>query len=148
MPSPEGMPEGEVSILKHTLCCSRKRDLKWADFRFSVDQRCHTSHTGRTASSQQLGHMCFLPPHPQHHSIGQHCSLYGFYTQLLLSRFSHVRLFETPWTLTRQASLSMGFSRQDYLRGLPYPHPGDLPNSGIKTASLNISCIDRRGLYH
>ena len=148
MPSPEGMPEGEVSILKHTLCCSRKRDLKWADFCFSVDQRCHTSHTGRTASSQQLGHMCLLPPHPQHHSIGQHCSLYGFYTQLLLSRFSHVRLFETPWTLTRQASLSMGFSRQDYWSGLSCPPPGESFQSRDRTHVSYVSCIGRWVLYH
>ena len=39
------------------------------------------------------------------------------------------------WTVARQASLSMGFSRQEYWRGLPYPPPGDLPNPGIKPRS-------------
>ena len=38
----------------------------------------------------------------------------------------------TPWTVTRQAPLSMGFSRQEYWSGLPFPPPGDLPNPGIK----------------
>ena len=36
----------------------------------------------------------------------------------------------TPWTITYQTPLSMGFSRQEYWRGLPFPSPGDLPNQG------------------
>ena len=39
---------------------------------------------------------------------------------------SHVRLFATPWTVAPQAPLSMGFSRQEYWSGLPFPSPGDL----------------------
>ena len=38
----------------------------------------------------------------------------------------------TPWTVARQAPLSMGFSRQAYWSGLPFPSPGDLPNPGIE----------------
>ena len=45
---------------------------------------------------------------------------------------SHVRLFVTLWTVAHQAPLSMGFSRQEYWSGLPFPSPGDLPNPGIK----------------
>ena len=40
--------------------------------------------------------------------------------------------FATPWTVTCQASLSMGFSRHEYWRGLPCPSPGDLPDPGIE----------------
>ena len=40
-----------------------------------------------------------------------------------------------PWTVARQAPLSMGFSRQDYWSGLPFPPLGDLPNLGIKPES-------------
>ena len=47
-----------------------------------------------------------------------------------------VWLFVTPWTTSRQALLSMGFSRQEYWSGLPFPSPGDLPNPGIKPTSL------------
>ena len=47
-----------------------------------------------------------------------------------LSRFSRVQLFATPWTVACQAPLSMGFSRQEYWSGLPFPSPGDLPNPG------------------
>ena len=53
----------------------------------------------------------------------------------MLSRFSHVRLFATPWTVVHQAPLSMGFSRQEYWSGLPCPPPGDLPHSGAELAS-------------
>ena len=42
---------------------------------------------------------------------------------LLLSRFSRVRLRATPWTAAYQASPSMGFSRQEHWRGLPFPSP-------------------------
>ena len=41
----------------------------------------------------------------------------------------------TPWTVACQAPLSMGFSRQEYWRGLPLPSPGDLPNPGIELGS-------------
>ena len=40
-----------------------------------------------------------------------------------------------PWTVARQAPLSMGFSRQEYWSALPFPSPGDLPDPGIKTRS-------------
>ena len=50
----------------------------------------------------------------------------------MLSCFSPVLLFETPWNVAHQAPLSMGFSRQEYCSGLPFPSPGDLPDPGIK----------------
>ena len=45
----------------------------------------------------------------------------------------------TPWTIARQAPLSMGFSRQEYWSGLPCPPSGDLPNSGIETTSVVLA---------
>ena len=44
--------------------------------------------------------------------------------------------FETPWTVAHQAPLSMGFSRQEYWSGLPFPSPGDLPDPGIEPTSF------------
>ena len=41
----------------------------------------------------------------------------------------------TPWTVARQAPLCMGFSRQEYWSGLPFPSPGDLPSPGIEPGS-------------
>ena len=52
-----------------------------------------------------------------------------------LSRFSCVQLFINPWTVARQANLSMGLPRQEYWSGLPCPPPGDLLEPGIKSAS-------------
>ena len=48
---------------------------------------------------------------------------------------SRVQLFATPWAVAYQALLSMGFSRQEYWSGLPFPSPGDLPNPGIEPGS-------------
>ena len=44
--------------------------------------------------------------------------------------------FATPWTVARQAPLSMRFPRQEYWSGLPFPLPEDLPDPGIEAASL------------
>ena len=52
--------------------------------------------------------------------------------------------FGTPWTVAHQASLSMGFSRQEYQTGLPFPSLEDLPNPGIKPGLLHC----RQMLYH
>ena len=52
---------------------------------------------------------------------------------------SRVQLFATPWTVAHQTPLSMGFSRQEYWSGLPFPTSGDLPDP---TQGLNS------GLFH
>ena len=49
-----------------------------------------------------------------------------------LNSLSRVQLLATPWTVAYQAQRSMGFSRQEYWSGQPFPSPGDLPNPGIK----------------
>ena len=54
----------------------------------------------------------------------------------VLSRFGRVQLCVTPWTVALQAPLCMGFSREAYWSGLPFPPPGDLPDPGIKLMSL------------
>ena len=43
-----------------------------------------------------------------------------------------VRFFVTPWAIAHQAPLSLGFSRQEYWSGLPFPSPGDLPDSRVE----------------
>ena len=53
----------------------------------------------------------------------------------MLSYFSHFWFFGTPWIVAHQAPLSMGFPRQEYRSGLPFPPPGHLPNPG-KTQRL------------
>ena len=56
-------------------------------------------------------------------------------TKVKVKSLSRVRLFATPWTVAYQAPRSMGFSRQEYWSGLPFPSPGDLPNPGIEPGS-------------
>ena len=48
------------------------------------------------------------------------------------------RTFATPWTVAHQTPLSMGFLRQEYWSGLPFPSPADLPDPGIKPASPEL----------
>ena len=48
---------------------------------------------------------------------------------------SRVRLFATPWTVAYEAPPSMGFFRQEYWSGLPFPSPGDLPDPGTEPGS-------------
>ena len=81
-----------------------------------------------------------LKPSPGAHSHILH--------ERMLTFFSRVWLFATLWTVAHQAPLSMSFSRQEYWSRLPCPSPGDLPDPGIKPASLYISCIGRWVLYH
>ena len=64
----------------------------------------------------------------------------------VLSLFSHVRLFVTPWTLSRQAPLSTGSSTQECWSGLPFPPPGDLPHPGIEPMSLGSLALAGRFL--
>ena len=59
----------------------------------------------------------------------------GFTKQSEWKSLSHVWLFATPWTVAYQVPPSMGFSRQEYWSGLPFPSPGDLTDPGIKPGS-------------
>ena len=49
---------------------------------------------------------------------------------------SQVQLFATPWTVARQAPLSIGSPGQEYWSGLPFPSPGDLPIQGLNPGLL------------
>ena len=54
---------------------------------------------------------------------------------------NHVQLSAALWTIAHQAFLPMGFSRQEYWSGVPFPTTGDLPDSGIKPVSLVSSAL-------
>ena len=60
--------------------------------------------------------------------------LSAFYCNAVMA-LNRVRLFATPWTVAYQVPPSMGFSRQEYWSGLPFPSPGDLPDPGIEPRS-------------
>ena len=91
-----------------------------------------------------MGQAMFSPPHPAHIlaniSGGSFIPRTDTFIQSLGSyvcvcMLSHVQLFVTPWTVALQSFLSMGFPRQEYWSGLPFPLPGDLSDLGIKPVS-------------
>ena len=63
-------------------------------------------------------------------------TLPDFFLCMHVYMLSHVRLCATPWTVAHQPPLFMGFFRQEFWSGLPFPSPGDLPNPGIEPVSL------------
>ena len=73
------------------------------------------------------------------------CLLFGVCV-CVLSHFSHVRLFATPWTVACQVPGSMEFSKKEYWSGLPFPSKGDLPNPGIKPTSLAAPALQADSL--
>ena len=64
----------------------------------------------------------------------------------LFSHFSHVQLFAILWTIARQVSLSMGFSRQEYQRGLTCPSAGGLPDPGNEPMFLAFPALQADSL--
>ena len=59
---------------------------------------------------------------------------------------SHTQLFATPWTIALESPLSMGFPRQEYWSGLPFPPLGDLPNPGIEPMSSEFPVLQADSL--
>ena len=100
----------------------------------------HKHHFYKARNSSELtGFSCFLWLFTFYVSV-KNCVC--FYESCLivqfcvLSLFSSVRLFMTPWTVAHKALLSVGFSKQEYWSGLLCPPPGDLPHPGIEPMSL------------
>ena len=67
--------------------------------------------------------------------LGQTGSALGLWISGKVTAVQCVRLFETPWTVARQAPLSTEFSRQEYCCRLSFPSPGDPPHPGIEPRS-------------
>ena len=80
--------------------------------------------------------------HTQERNSGSSLGLHA--PVCMLSCFSHVQLFVTPWTIALHAPLFMGFSRQEYWNELPFPPLGDLPNAEIKPISLKSPALTAR----
>ena len=76
------------------------------------------------------------------HKMGE--SSFQKISKIVLFMLSCVQLFATPSTVTHQAPLSMGFSRQEYWSGLPFPPPRDLPDPGIEPAFLRSPALSGR----
>ena len=94
-----------------------------------------------SAHSKKFAFFCHISENPRKRII-YHRSLTLSWTPSFLQDkwsevklLSRVRLLATPWTVAYQAPPSMGFSRQEYWSGLPFPSPRDLPNPGLEPGS-------------
>ena len=93
----------------------------------------------------------------QGHALGCEC-MFLFFTTYEKWKWSCSVVSDsvTPWTVAYQAPVSMGFSRQEYWSGLPFPSSGDLPDSGIKPLLLHCgqtlypmyNCVIEQYLTH
>ena len=84
-------------------------------------------------------HCClFFTDHRREQTKANQFSSRGDTLNVLKTSLSCVRLFATPQTVALQAPLSVGFFRQEYWSGLPFPSPEDLPNPGIEPSSPSL----------
>ena len=110
-------------------------------------QSCPLPSSGsqlRYPFSREACTLLFYPPHSYKLFCTYICLLClpdGLFIPSVLSRFSRVQLFVTPWTVAYQVTLSVGFSRQEYWSGLSCSPPGDLPDPGIKPGSLTSPAL-------
>ena len=100
------------------------------------------SKTNKKTNKKQVSYrtpsqeMIFLLWHPRKST--QRKWQNSYLKKVKVKSLSRVLLFATPWTVAYQTPPSMGFSRQQYWSGLPFPSPGDLPNPGIKPGSPTL----------
>ena len=87
-----------------------------------------------------IAHVSFRTKTPYIHSASKPCIYFDCSAQIHLHvhaciSCSLMSKSVTPWTVAHQAPMSMGFSKQEYWSGLPFPPPGDLPDPGIEPVS-------------
>ena len=75
---------------------------------------------------------------PRQAAKDKHTFFFRALVRLLFSCYVVSDSLVTPWTVAHKAPLSMGFPKQEYWNGLPFPTPGDLPNPGIELTSLAL----------
>ena len=100
---------------------------------------CRASPSAQAAPTTSNG--------PGPHASSSHCEPRVYAQELnpaewrvvVVYSLSRGRLFATPWTVARQARLTLRFPRQDYWSGLQFPSPGELPDPGIEPASPELA---------
>ena len=98
----------------------------------------------RRCSFRSLSCLFLVVINSQH--VAKRCVSSETHIHLRACMLSHVQLCATPRTVARRAPLSMGFSRQEYWNGLPFPSPGDLPTSGTEPRSPVSSTLQANAL--
>ena len=128
---------------------------------------CRPGHTEHLIVCYSLWPRCCFISHVSLHSfeinfywsvVALQCcdSFYGtakwiscmFIYAWVISHFSRVCFFETPWTVAYRTPLSMGFSKQEYWRGSPCPPPGIFPTRGWNLHLLQLLLVDSLSLSH
>ena len=91
-----------------------------------------------------------MPPSPKFtcpiEALNRNVTMLGdrAYTEVKVKLLNRVQLFATPWAVAYQAPVSMGFSRQEYWSGVPFPSPGDLPTQGLNLHLLHLPALAGR----
>ena len=121
------MSEGERSTRWGNVVEKGRPVVHSKPFTFALRRVIRTSHEGSVWGSLQYFSVEWLP-HEQEQEV----------KWSKVKSLSRVQLSATPWAVAYQAPWSMGFSRQEYWSGLPFPSPGDLPNPGIEPGSPTL----------
>ena len=122
-----------MNIYKLSVCVNIVYIIKYTPRCIPGQVGTHTLYTGANT--------CAYMPHGMHIFIPSRPFL------VRAQSLSHVQLFVIPWAGAHQVPLSMGFPRQEYWSGLPFPPPGDLPDAGIKPTSRALQ-VDSLPLSH
>ena len=111
----------------------------------------HLNHQGSPRILQWVAYHFFRGSSWSRNETGVSCIARGFFTSwatrealccmCVLSHFSRIQLFVIPLAVAHQASLSMGFSRQERWSGLPFPTPGYLPNPRTEPTFLKSPAL-------
>ena len=126
--------EAPTLVLKASVSSTNRYTFKV----FSAQTSKHSQFTSLFKSNHNFLSLCIFI---------LRCRFSNCYQCVCAQEFSHVQLFETPWTIAHQAPVSMEFSRQKYWSGLPFPTSEGHPNPGIEPASPALA-DDSSQLYH
>ena len=127
-PSTEMDKEGMVHIYNEILL-SHKKERNWVICRDVDGSRDHHTEWNKSEREKQTSNI---------NTYMWNLQKWYEVKWSEVKSLSRVRLLAIPWTVAYQAPPSMGFSRQEYWSGLPFPSPGDLPNPGIEPGSTTF----------
>ena len=114
------------------LACTHAWYMLWDRYSYYLHLTIRQSRLAWLANGTLISELCQMEVTQ---SCPTCCNPMYCIVKVKVKSLSRVRPFATPWTIAHQAPPSMGFSRQEYWSGLPFPSPGNLPNPGIELRS-------------